>query len=615
MKSIVLIAIVLVITIMAVAPTRAEFYYGSNGTIAMETDSSKVLVKCDITLTPSQRDDLLGSVDRIAEVIPDPQPVDEFVVCSLFTGQGYGDFLDSLQAVEGIAFVESYYQLEDGSPLYIGQSFCVAFDSLTTPEQIDSLNAEYSVSIVRELLGMPGVYLLLNSESSGHRTLELANMYHNLLETRYAHPNFGFRVKKMTYSLYDYYADYQPHTRKVIGQFNQASVWDFAGLTEPITVAVIDDGVTSHEDMPPARILAGYDVAGGSPDYVPDNDPTPGPDQAHGMACAGIIGASHTTDPAEGQLSSSGVISLDPNILITPIKLFDDNGGAPTNDRVAEAVAYAYIHGADLLSCSWGYGSPTFDYPALTEALERAALFGRGGRGCPVIFAAGNDDYWYNGVSYPANLDQCFAVGATELDDDRWYYSQYGPGLDLVAPSDDGYTVGVWSMDQMGNLGWNPGSMSDCPPGNNDIDYDCHFGGTSAACPVVSGTAALLLAKDSTLSAQAVYYILRHSAQTDLDWGTITPPNTEYGYGRVDAFRAVLSISHKGDFNNNGSGPNIQDLTFLVAWLFSGGAEPFPSRHIADWNCDGAENVADLTAFVAYLFDGGVGAISPCFEY
>lgn len=64
-----------------------------------------------------------------------------------------------------------------------------------------------------------------------------------------------------------------------------------------------------------------------------------------------------------------------------------------------------------------------------------------------------------------------------------------------------------------------------------------------------------------------------------------------------------------GDINGDTNGPNIQDLTFFVAYLFGGGAPP-PVMEAADVNCSsGNPNIQDLTFFVAYLFSGG-GA--PC---
>jgi len=59
-----------------------------------------------------------------------------------------------------------------------------------------------------------------------------------------------------------------------------------------------------------------------------------------------------------------------------------------------------------------------------------------------------------------------------------------------------------------------------------------------------------------------------------------------------------------GDINADGIGPNIADLTYLVAYLFGGGP-PLPWEDAGDVNASGGINVADLTYLVAYLFTGG----------
>jgi len=61
----------------------------------------------------------------------------------------------------------------------------------------------------------------------------------------------------------------------------------------------------------------------------------------------------------------------------------------------------------------------------------------------------------------------------------------------------------------------------------------------------------------------------------------------------------------RGDVNYDDAGPNIQDLTFLVAYLFGGGATP-ECLDEADVNGDdNGPNIQDLTYLVAYLFGGG----------
>jgi subtilisin family serine protease len=245
-----------------------------------------------------------------------------------------------------------------------------------------------------------------------------------------------------------------------------------------------------------------------------------------------------------------------------------------------------------------------------------------------VIFSAGNSGEYESQVSYPARIPACFAVGAIDTFDVRFPYSQYAadsPEVDIVTYSSVlGMQSDFWSIDQMGEFGANvayknprfPDYLWDCGPEGNDLDYNCHFAGTSAACAVVAGAASLLIAKDSFLTAEEVYTILRGSAVRELAWNgglPIDTPNNEYGYGRVDAFRAVLSISH-GDVTNDGE-IDMADITFLIDWIYRAGPTPFPSPDLGDIDCDGVATISDITKLISYVYIDGPPPVKPCFKY
>lgn len=437
--------VVATLIVIAVTPVslRAQYYYGGGQQVQLGIDSLKICLKFDDLITQQDQADIISSIGRIVSLLPDTNVIDNFQVCSLMTGVGYDSFLDSVQAVEGIYLVEPYYLGSFNSALLVGDGFCVSFDSLLSQTEINSINLSYNVILDYELEGMHNVFVLRNTDSSSFRMLDLANSYYLLTQTNYSHPEFGIRIQTQAYKLYDYYHSYQAHTKKVIGTFNTASVWDFAGLTAPVKVAVLDDGVTSHEDLPASRVLAGRDFANN------DLNPQPGTQQAHGMACAGIIGASHTTDPVGGESPNSGVISLDAHVNILPVKIFTDGGAGVFSATLAQAITWAWQNGADILSNSWGYGFLCPGYDNVTDAINSATQLGRNGKGCPAIFASGNSlNSAHVGVIYPACLASAFAVGATQLSDVRWYYSHYGSALDIVAPSGDLCLQGdVWSLD------------------------------------------------------------------------------------------------------------------------------------------------------------------------
>jgi subtilisin family serine protease len=134
-----------------------------------------------------------------------------------------------------------------------------------------------------------------------------------------------------------------------------------------------------------------------------------------------------------------------------------------------------------------------------------------------LIAAAGNDgdegeDYPGGNVDYPARYSSVIAVAATDINDGRPAWSSYGPEVELAAPG-----VGVKST-------W----LDD---GYATLD------GTSMATPHVTGTAALILAKNPTLTNEDVRNILKTTAE---DLGA-EGFDIYYGYGLVDAEEATLS--------------------------------------------------------------------------
>lgn len=611
------------VLLVAIATGWGQFYRGENGEeVPLNIDSLKVLLKFDERTPEQGRTALLESVDRIVAEVEDKMLLDGFTACTLSTGEDYNNFLDSLDTLDGVYLVEPYYLLaENDSSLLFGETFLVVFPGDVTQSEIDSINAMYNVVVGYSINGLPNFYILRNTDSSGYRILDLANAYYDLSETIVSHPNFRVRLQKAAYELYDYYHYCQRYIKYVIGEFNSASVWDFAGLDDTLTIAVIDDGVEAHEDLPAARVLPGYDFADG------DSDPSPYA-HAHGMAMAGIIAASHLTEYDPWEPRESGIISLDPHVKVLPVKIFSDFVEHHiTDDSLALAVVYAFVdEGADVLNCSWG--DPQLKNPWLKQVMDASQIWGREGRGVPVICAAGNHGGFP--LNRPAAWDACFAVGAFNQDAyERWYYSAYDTGyggnLDLVSPTSDICLYGdQWSFDRMGTNGYNDYLSVylcypydplawDCPLGGgaNDVNYNCKTGGTSMATAMVSGVASLILAKDPELFSSEVYEILRRSA-VQIGY---SPPNAEYGWGRVDAFRAILSISHGNVDNDAERQVNICDITYLVDYLLRSGPAPFPSPLLGDCDCNGDVNITDITYLIGYLFEGGDPPNNRCFKY
>ena len=156
-------------------------------------------------------------------------------------------------------------------------------------------------------------------------------------------------------------------------------------------------------------------------------------------------------------------------------------------------------------------------------AIEHAVANGRQGKGCVIVWAAGNGNEAVSSDEW-ASHPKVIAVGASTDQDVRAPYSDFGPELALCAPSSGGAN-GITTTSIGG--------------------YRSDFGGTSAAAPLVAGIAAVILSVAPNLRWHEVREILLRSAdRIDVANGQYGNDGHSvwYGHGRANAFRALHAI-------------------------------------------------------------------------
>lgn len=271
-------------------------------------------------------------------------------------------------------------------------------------------------------------------------------------------------------------------------------------------IAVIDTGVDlNHPDLrTPSRFVSGRN-------FVDDNG-DPSDVHGHGTLVTGAAAA----------LSNNGigVASVAPEVQIMPLRIFEDDGTATAEDAV-EAIDYAVDNAARplVLNLSFafepgegGNGPPVnlpvdlLRDPEVDQAIERAAQ-----SGAAVVIAAGNEDQPQ--TAYDADVEGVVVVGSTDRRDRRASFSNYGPGLDLVAPGVDIHST-YWQSRY------------------------ATASGTSMSVPLVAGTAALLMSQGRT-NVQA----LNRITATAEDLGAPGRDN-QFGHGLLDVARA-LGVSRR----------------------------------------------------------------------
>ncbi|MEA3371686.1 MAG: S8 family serine peptidase [Campylobacterota bacterium] len=279
-----------------------------------------------------------------------------------------------------------------------------------------------------------------------------------------------------------------------------------------IKVAVIDDGVdVNHEDLAGA-ISATYNVLTKSTDVSHTYQ-----DDIHGTAVTGIIAA---------RLNAKGIVGLARRVQIISIKIED----SVTDGDLFDAFSKAEEFGADVISCSWG----TYDVsPVVEDKIIELSNNGRGGKGTIIVFASGNDNQ--DMENDESAIPEVVAVGATNKDNLRAGYSNFGANLDIMAPG--GEYLGITSLDPSGNEG-----LSSIDENYLLYDDSYAFGGTSASAPMISGVVALMLEKNPTLTRVEVDRILKEGSDKI---GTVSYENGRndyYGYGKINLVKIMNLI-------------------------------------------------------------------------
>ena len=168
-----------------------------------------------------------------------------------------------------------------------------------------------------------------------------------------------------------------------------------------------------------------------------------------------------------------------------------------------------------------------------------------------------------NEVAYPANsVEGIIVVGASDSgmltnlgsqssgdlsQETRMYYSQFGPELDVLAPSSTQH-LGITTTDRFGinSPGFNLNEDLD-GNGTNDPNYTDSFGGTSASAPIVAGVAAAIIAGNTSFSALQVEARLKNTADEIGNLPYVDGRNNIHGHGRLNMHRAI----------NLGNGPAV----------------------------------------------------------
>jgi subtilisin family serine protease len=448
--------------------------------------------------------------------------------------------------------------------------------------QINELLSKAGATIAKKYEFDKNVYFVQLPPDSVNFACEIAWRFMQTGLFQYAEPDYLFFVKKTTIDpLYN-----NQWALNNTGQnggtpgadIKAVQAWGITAGCNNIRVAVVDEGVDlTHPDLQ-ANLLPGFDATGGGTAGGAENN------DAHGTACAGIIGAVAN--------NNIGITGIAYNCRIIPVRSLTATSSRfdiATANALAAGIDWARLNNADVISCSWRV---EVGQAAIESAIANAVTSGRGNLGAVICVATGNDNA--STITFPSSVPTVIAVGAsspcdqrkspTSCDGENWG-GNFGTGLDVAAPG-----VLIQTTDLHGANGYTAN------------DYAPAFNGTSAATPHVAATIALILSVNPNLTGVQARQLLESTTDKvgGYSYTTVSgQPNgtwsSDMGYGRINAYRALLATI---GMNLNGPAAFCSSTTGTytivnapanldVTWTVSAGLQINSGQHTPTLNVSG----------------------------
>lgn len=487
--------------------------------------------------------------------------------------------MSQVRADKNVDFVSHVYKLENnpGTLVYLSDQITIQFATWVDMNKINIIANRFNLVLDQPVRGMSNTFIFLVSKQAKQNPIKITNQLQKLSEVLAAEPNIiiqqepHYRPKDSLYPQ-QWYLNHNGGNQLIAGShISVEQAWDTTRGVRSIIVAVVDDSFDlNHPDFQGnGKIVAPRDLK--------ENDflPLPGEKEtSHGTACAGL---------AVAEENGAGIVGVAPGCAMMPIR----TTGFLDDQSIEDVFNWAVEKGASVISCSWGASAVYFPLSIRQRAaISHATTNGRNGKGCVIVFAAGNANRPINGTineqNWPRNIVKAntnwlsgfavhpdvITVSASTSLNKKAAYSNWGDNISVCAPSNNAppgmwfqetgfvYTqpaivsslfgLGILTADQLGAAGYDAGNFT-----NN-------FGGTSSATPIVAGVAALVLSANPDLTAQEVKQILQDTAdkiidnssdpQLSINGGTYDSNGHSqwFGYGKVNAAKAVRLAKQMG---------------------------------------------------------------------
>lgn len=299
--------------------------------------------------------------------------------------------MQAARASDAVAFASHVYCPANNPStfFYLTEQITIQFGEQVDEQSRNAIANAAALKIVRPVEGIPNTFVCEVTKQATENPVKIANRLTRYPEVLVAEPNILVETQQH-YTPRDplypkqWYLNNKGGNQLVGGaQIYAEPAWDMTRGVRSIVIAIADDSVDiTHPDFQgQGKIVSPIDFKDGdtSPMPVADSD-------NHGTSCAGV---------AIAEENGKGIVGVAPGCALMPIRasgFLDDNS-------VEKIFNWAIEKGAAVISCSWGPAAVYYPLSLRQSAvITKAATQGRGGRGCVILFAAGNANRPVNGT-------------------------------------------------------------------------------------------------------------------------------------------------------------------------------------------------------------------------
>ena len=413
---------------------------------------------------------------------------------------------------------------------------------------IDTINAYYGTEVI-DYNSKIYVYLLqINSGADPDSLAQLILAQDTMV--RICEPNYYVDVPEGVQSSSPFLDEYSNSDFRLQPS---GSALKLSGAHESSTgagtrVGIVDGGIDfSHPDLALVA-TSGFDYIDN--DVFADDEPG-GSFSGHGTFVAGLVNFTA------------------PNAELRAYRALDTTGRG-NGYNVADAIVQAVADSCEVINLSLAmHGSHS--------AMELAIAYARN-NGVIVVAAAGNDSSAVD--RYPATDTNAVGVVALDSVNVKADFSNFGNHIDVCAPG--AYVFSTYPAAQY-----------------------ARWEGTSFATPFVTGLFALVSSLAPTATIEERVAAVQSSAKPidslNPDQAGLLGAGLIYPPAALKPFGGFIC----GDINQDFSGPDLSDVTFLVAFMFKNGPVPEVLPAVDVNGTAEAINIGDLTYLIEYMFING----------